>query len=159
MRYFFDTEFDEDGKTIEMISIGIVAEDGREYYAVSNEFDPAHCNQWVRNKVLSLLPPEYTWKPRKQIANEIVHFVGWKPEFWAYYADYDWIVMCQLYGRMFDLPHEWPMFCMDIKQYAVMMGNPTLPNQAGTEHDALEDARWNKLAFEYLKELENVRSE
>ncbi len=30
MRYFLDTEFYEDGKTIDLISIGIVAEDGRE---------------------------------------------------------------------------------------------------------------------------------
>src|SRR4051812_11038169 len=34
MKYFYDTEFLEDGQTIELISIGIVAEDGREYYAV-----------------------------------------------------------------------------------------------------------------------------
>ena len=34
MRIFYDTEFLEDGKTIDLISIGMVAEDGREYYAV-----------------------------------------------------------------------------------------------------------------------------
>jgi hypothetical protein len=28
VRYFYDTEFLEDGKTIELISIGIVCEDG-----------------------------------------------------------------------------------------------------------------------------------
>lgn len=36
-RYFFDTEFLEDGKTIELISIGIVAQDGREYYGVNDD--------------------------------------------------------------------------------------------------------------------------
>jgi hypothetical protein len=39
VKYFYDCEFLEDGKTIDFISIGIVAEDGREFYAVSNEFD------------------------------------------------------------------------------------------------------------------------
>jgi hypothetical protein len=48
MNYYLDTEFHEYKKkpligkaidTIELISIGIVAEDGREYYAVCNEFD------------------------------------------------------------------------------------------------------------------------
>jgi len=34
-RYFYDTEFLEDGKTIDLISIGIACEDGREYYAVN----------------------------------------------------------------------------------------------------------------------------
>ena len=40
MRYFYDCEFIEDGRTIDLVSIGVVAEDGREYYAVSTEFDP-----------------------------------------------------------------------------------------------------------------------
>ncbi len=31
-RYFYDCEFLENGNTIELISIGIVADDGREYY-------------------------------------------------------------------------------------------------------------------------------
>lgn len=35
MKFFYDTEFIEDGKTIDLISIGIVAEDGLEYYAVN----------------------------------------------------------------------------------------------------------------------------
>ena len=39
-RYFYDCEFIEDGRTIELVSIGVVAQDGREFYAVSTEFDP-----------------------------------------------------------------------------------------------------------------------
>ena len=57
MRYFYDTEFIEDGRTIELISIGVVAEDGREYYAVSTEFDPERAGSWVRAHVLPKLPP------------------------------------------------------------------------------------------------------
>src|SRR5882762_5629922 len=34
MKIWYDTEFLEDGKTIELISIGMVREDGEEYYAV-----------------------------------------------------------------------------------------------------------------------------
>lgn len=37
IRYFYDCEFIEDGRTIELISIGIVAEDGREFYAVNRD--------------------------------------------------------------------------------------------------------------------------
>lgn len=37
MRYYYDCEFLENGRTIDLISIGIVAEDGREYYAVNAE--------------------------------------------------------------------------------------------------------------------------
>lgn len=37
MRYYYDTEFLEDGSTIALISIGIVNEDGEAYYAVNAE--------------------------------------------------------------------------------------------------------------------------
>ena len=48
MKFWFDTEFIEDGRTIDLISIGMVAEDGRQYYAVSSEFDSNNASQWVR---------------------------------------------------------------------------------------------------------------
>ena len=51
VRYFYDTEFIENGKTIELVSIGIVGEDGSEFYAVSTDFNPAHANAWVRENV------------------------------------------------------------------------------------------------------------
>ena len=56
MRYFYDTEFIDDGRTIELISIGVAAEDGREYYAISTEFDPDRAGAWVRKHVLPKLP-------------------------------------------------------------------------------------------------------
>lgn len=153
MRYFFDTEFNEDGRTIELISIGVVADDGREFYAVSREFDPERCNDWVRLNVLPQLPPrtDGRWMWRWQIADELLAFIGEdpKPEFWAYYADYDWVVLCQLYGRMIDLPKGWPMYCRDLKQWCDDLGNPELAPQAN-EHDALEDARWNFQVHAFL---------
>lgn len=153
MRYWFDTEFIEDGRTIDLISIGIVAEDGRTYYAESVECDHSRADDWVRTNVLANLVGGEFVKPRAQIAAEIVAFVGEKPEFWAYYADYDWVVLCQLYGRMIDLPKGWPMFCRDIKQWCTQMGDPKLPQQSGTEHNALQDAQWNRQAFDYLASL------
>lgn len=73
MRYFYDTEFIEDGHTIELISIGVVAEDGREYYAVSTEFDPERAGSWVRTHVLPKLPPPASqlWRSRQQICLDL----------------------------------------------------------------------------------------
>jgi inhibitor of KinA sporulation pathway (predicted exonuclease) len=31
-----------------------------------------------------------------------------------------------------------------------MKGNPQHPKQTGTEHNALEDARWNKQLYDFL---------
>lgn len=51
-RYFMDAEFAEDGHTIDLISIGIVAEDGRELYLQSAEFNPKRANERVQANVL-----------------------------------------------------------------------------------------------------------
>ncbi|WP_329141004.1 3'-5' exoribonuclease domain-containing protein [Streptomyces sp. NBC_00670] len=61
-RIFYDTEFLEDGRTIDLISIGMVTEDGRELYAVNEEIsaDPLNgriCNhQWLMENVVPHLP-------------------------------------------------------------------------------------------------------
>lgn len=65
-RYFYDTEFLENGETIELISIGIAAEDGREYYAVNsavgeslNESDLGKriaAHDWLMTNVVPHLP-------------------------------------------------------------------------------------------------------
>lgn len=164
MKIFFDTEFIENGLTIIPLSIGIVREDGATYYAEFYDsiihWDEA--DQWVKDNVIAHLKtnnnsdyvPEL--KPNEEIKEDILKFVGENPEFWAYYADYDWVLLCQLYGRMIDLPKGWPMFCMDTKQLAVskgIMDSQELPEQSGTEHHALADALWNKEVYEYLEKI------
>lgn len=151
MRIFFDTEFYENGTTIDLISIGMVREDGEIYYAeVKNAKTKASCSEWLRQNVKPHLVGSE--KSEKQIAYEIVKFVGTAPEFWAYYGAYDWVTLCQLYGRMMDLPKSWPMFCMDIKQLCVTKGNPELPEQKGQLHNALADALQAKFWWEFLTE-------
>lgn len=56
--YCYDTEFLEDGNTIELISIGIVCEDGREYYAVNADMDQDRIksHRWLLNNVWPHLP-------------------------------------------------------------------------------------------------------
>ncbi len=176
MRYWFDTEFIEDGKTIDLISIGIVAEDGREFYAESLEADLSRADEWVQENVIVHLWSRQADKrtaniwsrdggtggllKRRAIASDIVRFcdpqLHGKPEFWAYYADYDWVALCQLFGRMIDLPRDWPMYCRDIKQWADMLDGPALPEQGKGEHHALADARWNREAWEFLAAQETT---
>lgn len=151
MRFWFDTEFFEDGRFIDLISIGVVSEDGRTYYAETWMCgETARKSDWLRDNVLPHLKGKE--KYRSQIASELVEFMGKKPEIWAYYADYDWVVLCQLFGNMIDLPKGWPMYCRDVKQLCDSLGNPKLPKQESAEHDALADALWTKQAWEFLQE-------
>ena len=166
MRYFLDTEFNEMGPhlPIDLISIGIVAEDGREFYAISTEFRAEDCNDWVQKSVL----PHLLGTVRagigqaslKEIREALLKFCGperyGRPEFWGYFADYDWVVFCQIFGTMVDLPKGWPMYCRDLEQWCDKLGNPKLPKQASTEHNALCDARWNREVWEFLSAREIV---
>lgn len=157
MKYFFDTEFAETGgrklPTIDLISIAIVSEDGREFYAESSEFDEANCNDWVKANVLPLLGPPELRLTRVQIRERILGFVGPDPVFWAYYASYDWVVFCWLFGSMMDLPKGWPMMPMDLQQWWIELAKPSSAKPVGPDgqHNALEDARWNRQFFRNME--------
>ena len=152
MRIWFDTEFYEDGERINLISIGLVREDGATYYA---ETLRAHAlasgNPWLKANVWPHLQHGDAVKERADIAREIVEFAGDSPQFWAYYADYDWVALCQLFGTMMDLPKGWPMYCRDLKQRVDEQGGGVrLPAQTGAEHHALADAIWTKDTWDWL---------
>lgn len=233
MKYYLDTEFIENFKKpikwlptigsfnkpyhfIDLISIGIKAEDGREYYAVCNEFNPNDADEWVKENVIKPIYDEdeqihydrakhipglcyeyreYTakrfkslfkrkGKSKSEIRRDIVFFMGgdiddiascfYVPkdiEIYAYYADYDWVVFCGMFGRMINLPSGMPMYCKDLKQildeYADryddhftgaesqqaklswIKNKDTFPKQEN-EHNALDDAKWNKKLHEFL---------
>jgi len=209
MKYFFDTKFIEGfrkplfGKRshfIDLISIGIVAEDGRTYYAISNEYNYNDADDWVKENVII---PMYTQeisgdrrnhidavhfhkcipngKSNKQIAEEIKHFCNpelflhniAEPEleFYGYYADYDWVLLCSLFGRMIDLPKYFPMYCKGLKQdfdncvWEYCLHNEHLKEAAErklkllhnypkqeNEHNALADAKWNVKLFEFVQQ-------
>lgn len=173
MRYFLDTEFAERPCSIDLISVAIVADDGREFYAESSDFRDHMANEWVLANVVPQLwsrqPDKFSdwrrngieggWLSRWAIARDVRKFIGTdRPEFWGYYADYDWVVFCWLFGSMIDLPQGWPMYAMDLKQLAMMLGNPELPVQDKDEHHALADARWNKKTWDFLNSLNGKAS-
>lgn len=187
MLYFIDEEFIEDGKTIDLVSIGIIAEDGRELYLQSVAFDPDKASQWVQDHVFSSLvvcphlsgntrgrdahvygqctfeEPDkgiagaYTdcpWRTREQIKREILAFMDiekyGKPVLIGYYSAYDHVAFCQIFGTMMDLPRGFPMYTKDIKQMCNSLGNPKLPEQGEGEHNALSDAKHNRVMYEFL---------
>jgi hypothetical protein len=194
MKYFLDTEFYEHGYArIDLISIALVCEDGREFYAVAGDgWDPKQVSPWLRDNVLPWLqtnpdlekPLTFTdvvqirWEDeevwdelrkidipvlsRDSIRNKILEFVhptqsdGTKPEFWGYFADYDWVLFCQLFGTMIQLPKRLPMYCNDLKQEMrrLEISREELPPQEGAAHNALADARHLAKTYKWLKYIE-----
>jgi len=251
MKYFLDTEFIE-GKqkesfpislfrkhtpeTIDLISIGIVSENGRSMYEICKEFNLKEAwnrhqynldyldakEYWLRENVLYPIWKElflyqesdyallnkreaeefelqlkakelnhlFTYKSLKgllqkhgktkeQIAERVLSFVFQAEQsevlnktdisFYAYFADYDWVVFCWLFGAMNNLPKGFPMYCNDLKQILdeKAIGRMPVNHQQNiflikqkanypkkeNEHNALADAKWNKKLYAFLNKL------
>lgn len=205
-KYYIDTEFLEGTQkkflfgntkpTIDLISLALVDEQNRVYYAISKDFNLKEAwNRWqqrtgegdrnnhdprvywIRDNVLHPIYVELAnkyledirkmrqigiphrvrdvwaftrknlaWlierygKTNKEIANDICAFIytddcegsgmsaiematrydmsdiHLKPKFYGYFADYDWVCFCWLFGNMMSLPKGFPMFANDLKQ-------------------------------------------
>ncbi|GAA4878209.1 polyadenylate-specific 3'-exoribonuclease AS [Saccharopolyspora cebuensis] len=163
MRFFYDCEFIEDGYTIDLVSIGVVDESGREFYAVSTEFDAGKAGQWVRRHVLPQLPPpaDQRWLSRAAIRDALLDFLTAHGdegiELWAWYAAYDHVALAQLWGAMPALPPAIPKFTRDLRQRWDDLGKPRLPAAPANAHDALADARHNLRRWEVLERTRHQR--
>lgn len=138
---FYDTEFLDDGKTIELISIGIVGPD-KIYYAVNSDikygdlYERISRHKFLIDNVVPKLPlikggvtkfeSRNIWtlntkstevKPHWVIANEVRDFLqSYKNvNLWADYAAYDHVVLAQLFGPTVDLPEGIPMYTNDFQ--------------------------------------------
>lgn len=185
MRYFFDTEFNENVHPIELISLGIEADDGRQFYAINAAYskhmeftknpgtrdDHPHlwsCNDWVKKHVIPIMhinPYEMpdgsnmTISTDEGIKNALIGFVGndQSPEFWAYYGAYDWFLLTRMFKSFDKMPPKWPQTSYDLHQYARHHGvHRHLPKKFEPAHNALVDARWTKAAFEAVRERAHV---
>lgn len=141
MRIWFDTEFVDTGERIILISIGLVREDDEALYAeVETPETLRHepVSQWVKDNVYPYLDGFTALWSRAALATALKIWVGDKPEFWAWVADYDWVALSQLYGPLVNRPATWPLTALDtyqlhdFKKYVVKPDKP---------HNALSDAR------------------
>lgn len=183
-RFYYDTEFHERGPDfpIDFISIGVVApHNGATYYAVHRDFDfVAACkNPWLRENVIKFLPTNYYGvgdndialdiahpfvKSRQEIKSNLAHFFlsnavqGEKIELWADYADYHHVVLCQIFGRMIDLPNYMQMYTRDIQQEAdrLKISDIHLPKQRESlKHHSLNDACHNAVVHQFIMERDD----
>ena len=55
MKIFFDTEFTGLHKNTTLISIGLVDENGRTFYAEFSDYDESQCDEWIKENVIKHL--------------------------------------------------------------------------------------------------------
>jgi hypothetical protein len=159
MKYWIDTEFIARPFAIDLVSIAVVAENGREFYAESNEADWSKASPWLLRHVR----PQLTGNAmsREEISYALRAFTDGdrEPVFWGYFPAYDWVALVSLFGGLDELPFHYPQLCLDIKQWAIELGDPELPRQEGAQHNALSDARWTRDAWAFLAGLHPVGAE
>lgn len=181
MRVHYDTEFlERPSGAIAPISIGMVREDGKKYYAVYADMPTLEIarNEWLMENVMSSIGhrsfishitgsgalvqdfhlTDAAAKPQSVIRGDILEFTKdiW-PEWWAWYGAYDHVVLSQTFGRMIDLPGKFPMMTHDLKSMHKRLGSPDLPIQPPGKHNALADAEFNVVRYNFMKELEQQR--
>lgn len=142
-RIFIDTEFIDagPGRPLELLSIGMVDKDDREFYAVNVDADKSQANLWVRHNVLPKLDASGHFRSRNRIRQEVLHFVGdEEPEFWGWCSGYDYVLLSQLIGFN-TWPDNWPFYIHDIQQVADEEGIELTGEERDDEHNALEDAK------------------
>lgn len=185
MRIWYDCEFLEQGPDypIHLLSIGLVAADGRELYLINGEFpiDELLKHQWLMDNVVPHLPlqtymlrmdgtgetfiewdedhPDYDAHVfnRRAITQRLTEFFDetQSPELWGFCASYDHVCLAQCFGTMTTFHHKLRYYTNDLAQLARELGiaSHKLPDVDGDAHNALHDARWTKKAHEYIEGL------
>lgn len=161
MNVFLDTEFNQHGTHVELLSLAFVKEDGLEYYAQNSDCSLDDANVFVKEHVIPLLD-DTSWKSASEIKDDLLVFFkselsqGLDLNVWTWYGNYDWVALCgTIFGDMTRTPLGFPYSCFDLSQYAHHLGLRGIPLDKPTRaHNALDDARWNRDAYRWLKRQE-----
>jgi hypothetical protein len=164
----YDTEFHEDGSTIDLISIGMINRaTGAQLYLVNADANWQRIarQEWLCRNVVPHLP--LAWEPtydpdsktfnvhldytdtrvvsHDTIAHQVAAFIlaAENPRLCAWYGSYDHVVLSQLWGPMIAHPDGVPMWTWDFRQELDRLGlsEKGLPRSNSAVHDALADAR------------------
>lgn len=171
MKYFYDFEFEENGKTIIPISLGMVSEDDRTLYLINAEYaktyrdleayywrnEPSVISQWLSQNVMNQITDadieefgvNYESWPNivhKFISNDGKIGSRKDVQLWGYYGAYDHVALAQIYGSMVNLPEPIPMFTRETMQIAPV--GAEYPTRTTQEHHALNDALYQKEIYE-----------
>ena len=164
MNYFLDTEFTrlpwEKGSNL--ISVGIVSEDGRKYYACLNDFESKGYSDIAKKLIIPLLPEKSEWKSPEVVKKEILDFITETPShFWSVFPDEAWLLSLgipkeqtqdmldkysdydlQLVKRLLgnDYPETWPQSGSNLNPVIEVVSAKGLLPENKNRHDALSDA-------------------
>lgn len=180
MEIFFDLEFTGLHQHTTPISLGLVAKNGRTFYAEFTDYDRSQVNEWIEQNVIANLvhtnspvsPEGYVMKG----ANTVVVGERWTvadrlrewlesfeepTEMWGDVLTYDWMLFVQLFGHGLSLPNCVYYIPFDISTLLKARGiDPDINREQFSgravlmgpkdKHNALWDARITKACWQIL---------
>ena len=118
-KLFFDTEFTGLHQNTTLISIGVVSECGKTFYAELTDYDKTQIDEWLQTNVIdNLLVKENSQAGLDHPNTRFVigtmssvkdYLSEWLSKFesvqiWSDCLSYDWVLFCQIFGHAFNIP-------------------------------------------------------
>ena len=161
MRVFFDIEFTGLHKNTTLMSIGLVDEDGRTYYAELSDYNRTQVDPWLQENVIDNFTGELT-RSRQTLKLDLQEWFSEyeSVEIWSDCLAYDWVLFNDIFGGAFDIPKNIYYIPFDICTLMKVRGvDPDINREeyagiTGSKHNALHDARVIKACYEKLSEME-----
>lgn len=164
MKIFFDTEFTGLHQNATLISIGLISEDGKEFYAEFTDYDQTQIDTWLQTNVLDNLLFRNNDRCGEKFPNTAM-FIGtgfyikeklevWLSQFdsveiWSDCLAYDWVLFNQIFGHAFNIPKHVSYIPFDIcTLFKILNIDPDISREdftensiIGSKHNALYDAK------------------
>lgn len=178
MKVFFDTEFTGLHQNTTLISIGLIAENGKTFYAELNDYSKEQANgdTWIMENVIDSLlmndkdvavechdhSEHMQYKgDRKLVSRKLEKWLNGlvgkeKIEIWSDCLSYDWVLFNQLFGHAFNIPSSVYYIPFDICTLFKIKGvDPDINREEfsgidGDKHNALHDAKVIKACYDKL---------
>jgi hypothetical protein len=118
-KIFFDTEFTGLHQNTTLISIGLISECGKTFYAEFNDYDFKQVDDWLRDNVIKHLKYNGIFQKLETTKGNISYksttenikekLTIWLEQFeavemWSDCLAYDWVLFNQIFGHAFNIP-------------------------------------------------------
>jgi hypothetical protein len=181
-KIFFDTEFTGLHQNTTLISIGLISECGKTFYAELTDYDKSQIDEWLQKNVIDNLELQNT-RPQISRFNEYTQrrdvysntemlkkeLTKWFSQFdeceiWSDCLAYDWVLFNQIFGHAFNIPKNIYYIPFDICTLFKIKGvNADISredfcgysdlNRSQNKHNALFDAKIIKMCYERLIQM------
>ena len=170
-KVFFDTEFTGLHQKTTLISIGLISDCGKTFYAELTDYDKSQVDDWINNNVISNLTMTEddnaaflgSWRLVADSKTVKEALTKWFEQFeqveiWSDCLSYDWVLFNQIFGHAFNIPNNIYYIPFDICTLFKAKGiDPDISREEFSDmkensqkHNALWDAKVIKRCYELL---------